>query len=109
MATPFETPHSRRSFIRSMAGAAIAAPAFAQRDWSGKNPVRYPDPDIVVLDPRFAKLKANNAAVERIDAGLRWAEGPAWSGAGRYLVWSDIPNDRQMRWMEEVGLISIFR
>jgi len=96
---------ARRSFL----GAALALPAAAQRDWSGKDPIRYPDPDVVVLDPRFAKLKANNAAIERLYTGLRWAEGPAWNGAGKYLVWSDIPNDRQMRWLEEDGHISTFR
>jgi gluconolactonase len=89
-------------------GAAVAAPAFAQRDWSGHDPVRYPDPDVVVLDPRFAKLKANNAAIERLYTGCRWAEGPAWNSAGRYLVFSDIPNDRHLRWLEEDGHIGVF-
>jgi gluconolactonase len=96
----------RRSF---MLGAALALPAVAQRDWTGREPIRYPDPDIVVLDPRFAKLKANNAAIERLYTGLRWAEGPAWNGGGRYLVFSDIPNDRQLRWLEEDGHVSVFR
>jgi len=99
----------RRSFIQVVAGAAFALPATAQRDWTGKEPIRYPDPDIVVLDPRFAKLKANNAGIERLYTGLRWAEGPAWNGAGRYLIFSDIPNDRQFRWLEEDGHISAFR
>lgn len=96
----------RRAF---MLGAGLALPAVAQRDWTGKEPIRYPDPDIVVLDPRFAKLKANNAAIERLYTGLRWAEGPAWNGGGRYLVMSDIPNDRQLRWLEEDGHVSVFR
>ncbi len=105
---------NRRSFLQSslgatLAGVSLATPAAAQRDWSGRNPVRYPDPDILVLDQRFAKLKSNNAAIERLYTGLRWAEGPAWNGAGRYLVWSDIPNDRQLRWIEEDGHISIIR
>jgi gluconolactonase len=98
---------TRRSFFA--ASAALAAPAFAQRDYSSRNPVRYPDPDVVVLDPRFAKIKANNAVIERLHTGARWAEGPAWSGAGRFLVWSDIPNDRQIRWLEEDGHTSTFR
>ena len=96
----------RRAFLQTALGAALAGPAAAQRDWSGKEPSHYPDPDIVVLDPRFAKLKANNAAIERLYTGLRWAEGPAWNGGGRYLIWSDIPNDRQLRWLEEDGHIS---
>src|SRR5438067_2079044 len=96
---------NRRSFF----AAALAAPAFAQRDWSGKTPTRYPDPDVVVLDPRFAKLKVGNSAIERLYVGCRWAEGPAWNAEGRYLVWSDIPNDRQLRWLEDDGRVSVFR
>lgn len=104
----------RRAFLKtglgtSLAGVMLAAPAAAQRDWSGKNPVRYPDPNVSVLDPRFAKLKANNAAIERLYTGCRWAEGPAWNGGGRYLVWSDIPNNRQLRRLEEDGHVSDFR
>jgi gluconolactonase len=97
---------NRRSFLAS---AALAAPALAQRDWSGKNPTRYPDPDVVVLDPRFAKIKIGNGVIERLHIGCRWAEGPAWNAVGRYLVWSDIPNDRQLRWVEDVGHVSTFR
>jgi gluconolactonase len=96
------------------AGAALAPPAPARaqsagRDWTGKRPVRYPDPDIVVLDKRFAKIKIGNAAVERLYTGMRWAEGPAWNGVGRYLVWSDIPNNVQMRRLEEDGHVSVMR
>jgi gluconolactonase len=96
---------NRRSFL----AASLAAPAFAQRDWSGKSPNPYPDPDVVVLDPRFAKIKIGNTALERLHTGARWAEGPAWNSAGRYLVWSDIPNDRQLRWMQEDGHVGVFR
>jgi gluconolactonase len=85
--------------------------AFAQGRDYGKNahPVRYPDPDIVVLDKRFAKYKIGNTPIQRLFTGCLWAEGPAWSGGGRYLVWSDIPNDRQLRWLEEDGHVSVFR
>jgi gluconolactonase len=96
---------NRRSFFAT----ALAAPAFAQRDWSGKTPSPYPDPDVVVLDPRFAKLKIGNTAIERLYVGCRWAEGPAWNAQGRYLVWSDIPNDRQLRWIDDDGHVSTFR
>jgi gluconolactonase len=97
---------NRRSFLTT---AALAAPALAQRDWSNKNPTRYPDPDVVVLDPRFAKIKVGNASIERLHVGCRWAEGPAWNAVGRYLIWSDIPNDRQLRWVEDDGHVSTFR
>jgi gluconolactonase len=80
-----------------------------QRDWSGNNPVRYPDPDIVVLDQRFAKYRIGNTPIQRLYTGTLWAEGTAWNGGGRYLVWSDIPNDRQLRWLEEDGHVSVFR
>lgn len=72
-------------------------------------PVRYPDPAVRVLDPRFAPYRLNNAAVERIATGFRWAEGPVWFGDLRCLLWSDIPNDRIMRWVEETGQVSVFR
>jgi gluconolactonase len=96
---------NRRSFLAT----ALAAPALAQRDWSGKNPVRYPDPDVIVLDPRFAKMKIGNAVIERLYTGCRWAEGPAWNAVGKYLVWSDIPNDRQLRWIDDDARVSTFR
>lgn len=70
----------------------------------------YPDPAVHGLDPRFDKIKPPfNAAVERIAAGFRWAEGPVWFGDGRFLLCSDIPNNRIMRWDEETGMLGVFR
>ncbi len=69
---------------------------------------RYPDPRIEVLDKRF-KHKIGNAAIERIATGFRWAEGPVYFPDGRYLLWSDIPNNRIMRWLEDDGHVSVFR
>jgi gluconolactonase len=97
----------RRAFLAATALAPAAA--YAQRDWSGQNPVRYPDPDVVVLDKSFAKYKIGNTPIQRLHTGSLWAEGCAWNGQGRYLVWSDIPNDRQLRWLEEDGHVSTFR
>lgn len=82
--------------------------ALAQRNWSGKEPVRYPDPDVVVLDKRWAG-QIGNTPIQRLYTGTLWAEGPAWSAQGRFLLWSDIPNNRQMRWLEEDGHVSVFR
>ena len=65
--------------------------------------------DIVVLDPRFKACFAGHVRVERLWTGSRWAEGPAWFAAGRYLVWSDIPNNRMMRFVEPSGEVSVFR
>lgn len=62
-----------------------------------------------VIDPRFRALVFPNVHVETLWTGCRWAEGPAWFAAGRYLVWSDIPNDRMLRWDETDGSVSVFR
>jgi hypothetical protein len=62
--------------------------------------VRYPDARIKTLDPRFASLALGNAAIEVIATGCRFNEGPVWFGDLRCLVWSDIPNDRMMKWDE---------
>src|SRR5260221_2135937 len=83
----------RRRFLRAaaMAAAGVAlAPraAGAERDWSGHHPVRYPDPDVIVLDKRFEKYKIGNTPIQRVATGYLWAEGCAWNGVGRYVLWS---------------------
>ena len=102
----------RRTFMERSA-AAVAAALAIPRAWGGgrqgQATVRYPDPAIEVLDPRFEKYRQGNAAVERLWTGGRWAEGPVWFGDGRYLLFSDIPSDRILRWAEETGEVSIFR
>ncbi|HEY9344193.1 MAG TPA: SMP-30/gluconolactonase/LRE family protein [Inquilinus sp.] len=70
---------------------------------------RYPDPAVQVLDPSFAPYRIFSAAVERIATGCRWAEGPVWFGDRRSLLWSDIPNNRILKWDEETGAVSAFR
>jgi gluconolactonase len=70
---------------------------------------RYPDPAVRVLDPSFNQYRLMLASVERLYTGCRWAEGPVWIGDSRYLLWSDIPNNRVLRWDEETGAVSIFR
>jgi gluconolactonase len=70
---------------------------------------RYPDPAIEVIDERFAKYVIFQAAVERLYTGCRWSEGPVWFGDGRYLLWSDIPNNRMLKWEEETGAVSVYR
>jgi gluconolactonase len=102
---------SRRGFIAGAVTTTLAVTALGQtRDYTqNSTPQRYPDRDIVLVDPRFAKYKIGNAAIQRLYTGMAWAEGPAWSCAGRYLIWSDIPNDVQRRWLDEDGHISAFR
>jgi len=117
------THTTRRSFFTAALGAAAALPSLAQapaqrqnispaattRDWSGQVPVDYPDPDIIALDVRFRRYIIGNTAIHRLYTGALWSEGPAWNGVGRYLVWSDIPNNVQMRWIEEDGRVTTFR
>jgi gluconolactonase len=69
----------------------------------------YPDPAIQTLHPSFTKYRIVLTAVERLATGLRWGEGPVWFGDGRYLLVSDIPNQRILKWEEETGAVSIFR
>jgi gluconolactonase len=98
----------RRAFLAT--GAAVAASAWASRAFAQWQPSsRYPDPAVKVLDPSFAKYRLALAKVERLGTGFRWCEGPAWFGDGRYLIFSDIPNNRLMKWEEETGAVSVFR
>lgn len=102
----------RRAFLKAANAAAATAllpAAGGARDWSGTEPVRYPDPDVVALDRRFERYKIGNTPLQRLHTGALWAEGCAWNGVGRYLVWSDIPNDRQLRFIDDDGRISVFR
>jgi gluconolactonase len=116
---------SRRSFLgAALSGVALApvirlaaqapaaqpvSPVPAPRDWSGQTPLQYPDPDIVALDPRFRRYMVGNTPIKRLYTGALWSEGPAWNGVGRYLVWSDIPNNVQMRWIEDDARVTVFR
>lgn len=98
----------RREFLAASGSTSVlGAASVALGEWQPSQ--RYPDPLVKVLDPSFAKYRLNLAKVERLATGMRWAEGPAWFGDGRYLVWSDIPNNRMMRWDEETGAVSVFR
>lgn len=108
---------SRRAFLGAaavVAGVPTIAqqppeiPPYQPRDWSG-DPVGYPDPDIIALDPRFRRYVLFNTPIRRHYVGTLWAEGPAWNGVGRYVVWSDIPNNRQLRWIEDDDRVTVFR
>jgi gluconolactonase len=112
----------RRGFLTTTLATLALAPLAAQapgqpgvspvpvpRDWSGSEPLRYPDPDVVALDPKFRRYIVRNTVIKRLHVGTLWAEGPAWNGVGRYLVWSDIPNNVQHRWIEDDGRVTEFR
>src|SRR5436853_4730165 len=81
------------------------------RDFGPNAPpnVYFVDPDVLTIDPLFNRYRQGNTPIQRLWTGALWSEGPAWSGQGRYLVWSDIPNNRQMRWLEDDGRVSVFR
>ena len=117
---------TRRAFLgAALAGVALApasrlaaaaqataqppSPIPAPRDWSGLTPLQYPDPDVIALEPRFRRYMVGNTPIKRLYTGTLWAEGPAWNGVGRYLVWSDAPNNVQMRWIEDDGRVTVFR
>jgi gluconolactonase len=119
---------SRRTLVGAIAaGAAVAGSrgAVAQaekgtppsvvtsppRDFGPNAPpnVYVFDPDIVIIDPLFTNYVQGNTPIKRLWTGALWSEGPAWSAQGRYLVWSDIPNNRQLRWLEDNGQVSVFR
>jgi gluconolactonase len=76
-------------------------------DWQPS--MRYPDPAVVVVDDSFNRYRLPLAKVEPLATGCRWCEGPVWLGDSRSLVWSDIPNNRMLRWDEESGAVSVFR
>ncbi len=95
-------PDPSRRALLGAAAALAATPAAAQRSF-GPNapPQRYPDPDIVAIDPRRFTAKLGNSAITRLHTGMGWAEGPAWHATGKFLIWSDIPNDECLRLVEE--------
>ncbi len=104
----------RRKFLKTAAataaGVIIAPVVLASGDNKSSIPQkRYPDSSIVVIDKRFEKYFQWNAAVECLWTGARWAEGPVWFGDGKYLLFSDIPNNRILRWSEDNGGVTVFR
>ena len=124
---------SRRGLITAMGAAgaaALLAPGLARgqtppagpmappstvttppRDFGPNAPpnVYFTDPDVLTVEPEFNGLRQPNAPIQRLWTGALWSEGPAWNSQGRYLVWSDIPNNRQLRWLEDNGRVSVFR
>jgi gluconolactonase len=76
---------------------------------SGAPTTYFTDPDVLTVDPSFGGLLQPNAPIQRLWTGALWSEGPAWNAQGHYLVWSDIPNNRQLRWLEDDARVSVFR
>lgn len=104
------TSLNRRRILQTagaLAASTLVAPKAFARDY-GRNvqPQRYPDPDIVVIDPKRFTAKVGNTSIKRLYTGCLWAEGPAWNAQGQYLIWSDIPANRQLRYLDDDGHIS---
>lgn len=128
---PLSSTPSRRKILGGLgltAAMAASGAAFAQagssrpaappstvttppRDFSpqGAPTTYFTDPDILTVDPVFDNYVQPNSAIQRLWTGGLWVEGPAWNAQGRYLIWSDIPSNRQMRWLEEDSHVSVFR
>ncbi len=121
---------SRRRALKILgaaAGAAFVMPELAAQEAQRQappsvvtNPPRdfgpegapttyFRDPDVITVDPAFDALVQPNSAIRRLWTGGLWLEGPAWSGVGNFLVFSDIPNNVQMRWVEDDGRVTVFR
>lgn len=95
-------------------GPAVSAPTVISnppRDFGPDAPptTYFTDPDVLTVDPAFNGLVQANTSIKRIWTGALWTEGPAWNSQGRFLLWSDIPSNRQMRWIEDDGHVSVFR
>jgi len=104
----------RDSFGQNAQGKPLSAPTVISnppRDFGPDAPptTYFADPDVLTIDPAFDGLIQANTPIKRLWTGALWAEGPAWSSQGRYLLWSDIPNNRQLRWLEDDGRVTVFR
>ena len=123
----------RRTLLRGAGaaiGAAMLAPQLARAQAASGGPLGPPstvtqpprdfgpngapttyftDPDVLTVDPSFDGLRQPNSAIQRLWTGALWSEGPAWNSVGKFLVWSDIPNNRQLRYLDDDGHVSVFR
>ena len=105
------TSTQRRQWLKMAAGSgltALSAAAGAQ-SFAFRPNQRYPDPAVQILDPSFAKYRIYSSTVEQVATGMRWAEGPAYHAKGGYLLFSDIPNNRIMKFDEASGKTSVYR
>ena len=95
---------SRREFVHRVALASTTSVRDVLASLESKEA-----PDVIVIDPSFNALRVFNSPIQRLYTGALWSEGPAWSSQGRYLVWSDIPNNRQLRYIEDDDRVTVFR
>ena len=109
--TTNKTTNPRRGFLKTAAGSSLAALAGAvgAQSFDFKPNQRYPDAAVQILDPSFAKYRIYSSTLEQVGSGMRWAEGPVYFPDGRYLLVSDIPNNRIMKYDEVKGSFTVFR
>src|SRR5579872_4784459 len=117
---------TRRELLAAVGGTVAAGVALAAQSPQPQSPpsvvsnpprdfgpdattTYFNDPDVLTVDPAFGGLVQANAAIKRLWMGAQWAEGPAWNSQGRYLLFSDIPGNRQLRWVEDDGRVTVFR
>ena len=102
---------ARRKFLKTAAGTGVAALSglAGAQAFDFKPNQRYPDPSVFILDPSFAKYRIYSSTVEQLGTGMRWAEGPAYFPEGGYLLLSDIPNNRLMKYDEKTGQFSVHK
>lgn len=103
--------HPRRRFLKTAAGSGLAAFAglAGAQSFDFKPNQRYPDPSVLILDPSFAKYRIYSSTVEQLGTGMRWAEGPVYFPEGGYLLCSDIPNNRLMKYDEKTGKFTVHK
>jgi gluconolactonase len=106
-----ETSNTRRTFLKTAVGAGLAAAGgiAGAQSFEFKPNQRYPDPAVAILDPGFAKYRIYSSTIEQVATGMRWAEGPVYFPEGGYLLVSDIPNNRIMKYSEKDASFSVFR
>jgi gluconolactonase len=103
--------NSRRAFLKAATGSALATLSVAAgaQSFAFQPNQRYPDPSILILDPSFAKYRLYSSTLEQVATGMRWTEGPVYFPREGYLLFSDIPNNRIMKFDEATGKVSVFR
>ena len=106
-----DSTNSRRDFLVTAAGTGLAAMSglASAQSFDYKPNQRYPDPAVQILDPSFARYRIYSSTVEQVATGMRWAEGPVYFPDGGYLLVSDIPNNRIMKFSEKDGSFTVYR
>jgi gluconolactonase len=106
-----KTKNTRREFLKTAVGTGLAAAggSVLAQSFEFKPNQRYPDPAVQILDPSFARHRIYSSTVEQVATGMRWAEGPVYFPEGGYVLVSDIPGNRIMKFSEKDASFTVFR